>query len=197
MMERAPMWTVTKVIDFEGLVEHGKASGAVCHDGMPWSFEYMGQPVTHENDACYLVGLGPEQVRFERGDILLIGEDGTARVLKSPRVEWLEVDGAMTDVPVSISELKPRPGLDPAHPPSFPGIATQEQKASVCLSLRQFAELFLRGERFVVDADAEALPQEHQEGIAELLADAAFLIDGQTFKEASEAVARQREDTTP
>lgn len=76
-------WTVTRAVCFERLVEHGKLSGAPIHNGMPWSFEYMGLPVTHENDDCYLVGLGSEQVRFERSDTLLISEDGKPRVLKS------------------------------------------------------------------------------------------------------------------
>jgi hypothetical protein len=52
-------------ISFDGLVEHGKASGAPLTNGMPWSFEWMGHPVTHESDRCYLVGVSSLRVTPE------------------------------------------------------------------------------------------------------------------------------------
>ena len=70
---------VVEAITFDELVEYGISHGANVHDGMPWSFEYQGRPITHENNDCYLipsrmVELGT--VRFNRGDMLITNEDG-------------------------------------------------------------------------------------------------------------------------
>jgi hypothetical protein len=37
------------------LVQHGRDSGANIVGGMPWSFNYNGHPVTHENNQKYLI----------------------------------------------------------------------------------------------------------------------------------------------
>lgn len=46
-----------EIVTFEKLVEYGKNNGANIVNNMPWSFEYKGRPVTHENDEKYLVGV--------------------------------------------------------------------------------------------------------------------------------------------
>lgn len=46
---------MTQILTFDDLVAHGIKSGAECYDGMPWSFEFAGRQVTHENDKCYLM----------------------------------------------------------------------------------------------------------------------------------------------
>ena len=58
---------VVEAITFDELVKYGIASGAGCHNGMPWSFNYettretdtgpviVHHPITHENDDCYLI----------------------------------------------------------------------------------------------------------------------------------------------
>lgn len=67
---------VIEAATFEELVEHGKAQGATCHNGMPWSFDYKGQPVTHENDDCYLIPTLEGVMKFQRGDMLITGVKG-------------------------------------------------------------------------------------------------------------------------
>lgn len=59
-------------ITFDEFLEHGKKNaGPHIHDGIPWSFEYKGKPITHEHNNCYLVP-GPQgTMRFERGELLL------------------------------------------------------------------------------------------------------------------------------
>lgn len=59
-----------KPITFDELVDYGKKAGAVCVNGLPWSFTYQGFPVTHENDECYLITSGNVTVRFHKGDTL-------------------------------------------------------------------------------------------------------------------------------
>ena len=67
---------VVEAITFDELVEYGKANGGNVVDGMPWSFQYQGQPVTHENDNCYLIVFIGETIKFERGDMLVTDEKG-------------------------------------------------------------------------------------------------------------------------
>jgi hypothetical protein len=67
---------VIEAITFEELVEYGKASGANIVNGMPWSFEYHGQPITHENDRCYLISTLIGTMRLEPGDMLITGAKG-------------------------------------------------------------------------------------------------------------------------
>lgn len=67
---------IVEAITFDELVNIGKASGAPCYNGMPWSFNYQGQPITHENDNCYLIPTLEGTMRFERGDMLITGVKG-------------------------------------------------------------------------------------------------------------------------
>ncbi len=67
---------VIEAITFDELVEHGKSVGANIVNGMPWSFEYAGQPITHENDNCYLIPTLKGTMRFERGGMLITGVKG-------------------------------------------------------------------------------------------------------------------------
>lgn len=65
-----------EAITFDELVEHGKASAAVLHDGIPWSFTYKGHSITHERDDCYLIPTLEGAMQFTRGDVLITGIKG-------------------------------------------------------------------------------------------------------------------------
>jgi hypothetical protein len=67
---------VVNAITFEELVEFGISSGANIVNGMPWSFNYSGHPITHENDDCYLIPTLEGTMRFDRGDMLITGVKG-------------------------------------------------------------------------------------------------------------------------
>lgn len=67
---------VIEAITFEELVEHGVRSGAPIINNMPWSFSYAGQPITHENDNCYLIPTLEGTMKFQRGDMLVTGVKG-------------------------------------------------------------------------------------------------------------------------
>jgi len=73
-------------ITFNELVEHGKLNcGLNIVNGMPWSFNYKGHPITHENDKCYLIpvnGVGYE--KFTPNDILITDNSGQLHVLSFP-----------------------------------------------------------------------------------------------------------------
>jgi hypothetical protein len=67
---------VIEAITFEEFVEYGKNNGANIVNGMPWSFEYNGHPVTHENDECYLIPTLEGTHNFTPQDMLIIGVHG-------------------------------------------------------------------------------------------------------------------------
>ena len=69
---------VIEAITFDELVAHGRAQGAggLGANALPWSFEYAGHPITHENDSCYLIPTLEGTMRFERGDMLITGVKG-------------------------------------------------------------------------------------------------------------------------
>lgn len=67
---------VIEAITFEELVEYGKAHAASLVNGMPWSFDYQGQPITHENDQCYLIPTLEGTMRMDIGDMLITGVKG-------------------------------------------------------------------------------------------------------------------------
>jgi len=67
---------VIEAITFDELVAIGIGVGAPIHNGMPWSFVYMGQPINIESDDCYLVPTLEGTMRFERGAMLITGVKG-------------------------------------------------------------------------------------------------------------------------
>lgn len=68
---------IIDAISFNSLIKHGVSSGGNVVNGMPWSFEYKGVPITHENDRCYIIGdLG----RMAPGDALITMRDNTLRI---------------------------------------------------------------------------------------------------------------------
>lgn len=74
---------VIEAITFDELVAHGIASGAGCHNGMPWSFSYAGHPITHENDDCYLIPTLEGTMKMGRGDMLVTGLKGEIYPVKA------------------------------------------------------------------------------------------------------------------
>ena len=67
---------VIEAITFYELVEHGIASGGNVVNGMPWSFEYQGHTITHENDDCYLIPTLEGTMKFTPDDMLITGVQG-------------------------------------------------------------------------------------------------------------------------
>lgn len=83
-MKFRPIDRWMEALSFDELVEYGLENTTNVVNGMPWSFEYKradhpagvpGYPVTHENDDCYLVLTPDGTVRFERGKLLIVGDN--------------------------------------------------------------------------------------------------------------------------
>ena len=67
---------VIEAVTFEEFIEYGKQNGWNIVNGMPWSFEYNGHPVTHENDECYLIPTLEGTMNFTPDDMLITGVSG-------------------------------------------------------------------------------------------------------------------------
>ena len=67
---------IIEAITFEEFIEYGKTHGKNIINGMPWSFEYKGWPVTHENDECYMIPTLEGQYKFTPNDMLITGVKG-------------------------------------------------------------------------------------------------------------------------
>lgn len=68
---------VIEAITFNELVEYGLAHcGGHQHNDMPWSFEYKGHHITHEDDKCYLIPTLEGIMKFNKGDMLITGVKG-------------------------------------------------------------------------------------------------------------------------
>ena len=68
---------VIEAITFSELVEYGKTyPGVNIINGMPWSFDYKGHPITHENDECYIISTLEGLMHFKPKDMLITGVQG-------------------------------------------------------------------------------------------------------------------------
>ena len=67
---------VVEAITFDELVQHGIDSGAKIVDGMPWSFQYKGHPISHETDERYLIPTLEGVHNMTRKDVLITGVHG-------------------------------------------------------------------------------------------------------------------------
>jgi hypothetical protein len=61
---------IVEVITFDEFVEYGRNSGNPIYNGMCWSFEYNGIPVTHEDDNRYSICTSNGILSFTSDDIL-------------------------------------------------------------------------------------------------------------------------------
>lgn len=60
---------IVEAMTFGELIHYGLTQTENVYNNMPWSFEYMGIPITHETDDCYIIG-GTE--RFTKNHLLVI-----------------------------------------------------------------------------------------------------------------------------
>jgi hypothetical protein len=68
---------VIEAITFEEFVEQARQQPDVhIVNGMPWSFQYKGHAVTHENDECYLIPTKEGTMNFTPADMLITGVQG-------------------------------------------------------------------------------------------------------------------------
>ena len=67
---------IIEAITFKEFVEHGRNNGANIVNGMPWSFDYNGHLVTHENDERYLIPTLEGTHSFTPQDMLITGVSG-------------------------------------------------------------------------------------------------------------------------
>lgn len=67
---------IIEAITFQELVEHGKVNGGNIVNDMPWSFDFKGHQITHENDQCYLIPTLEGTHNMTPNDMLITGVKG-------------------------------------------------------------------------------------------------------------------------
>lgn len=60
---------IVEAITFDELMQYGLTQTENVYNNMPWLFEYMGVPIIHETDDCYIIG-GTD--RFTKNHLLVI-----------------------------------------------------------------------------------------------------------------------------
>lgn len=62
-----------EAITFDEFVQYGRDNGGNIVNNMPWSFQYKGYAVTHENDTRYLIlrPTEPHTLNFFTDDVLV------------------------------------------------------------------------------------------------------------------------------
>jgi hypothetical protein len=79
---------VAEVVTFDQFVQYGRDHGGNSVNDMPWSFNFRGHPVTHENDRCYLImGKPGQDLRLTPNDVLVINPDGSLTTVRAEPVE--------------------------------------------------------------------------------------------------------------
>lgn len=67
---------VIEAITFEELVKHGLENDANVVNEIPWSWNYNGHAITHENDQCYLIPTLEGTMKMTPNDMLITGVKG-------------------------------------------------------------------------------------------------------------------------
>lgn len=87
---------VVEAITFDELVKYGKENGGNIVNGMPWSFNYKGYPISHENDKCYLISTLEGTHHMTPNDMLVTDVEGEICPLK---LDIFEANYERFDVP--------------------------------------------------------------------------------------------------
>ena len=69
---------IVEAITFDELIQYWLKHTMNIYNNMPWSFEFMGVPVTHETDDCYIVGTE----EFTKNHLLVIKDNEISIVEK-------------------------------------------------------------------------------------------------------------------
>lgn len=69
---------IVEAVTFDELIQYGLEHTNNVYNNMPWSFEFMSIPVTHETDDCYIVGTE----RFTKNHLLVIKDNEISIVEK-------------------------------------------------------------------------------------------------------------------
>lgn len=67
---------VIEAMTFDEMVTYGKEHAESLHDGIPWSFEINGHPITHEDNERYLINTLEGTHNMTPKDMLIIGIEG-------------------------------------------------------------------------------------------------------------------------
>jgi len=73
---------VIEAFTFSEFVDIGKICAQSLVNGMPWSFQFRGRPITHETDTCYLIPTIEGTMKFTPDAMLIVGVKGEIYLCK-------------------------------------------------------------------------------------------------------------------
>jgi len=76
---------IVEAVTFDELIAYGLTQTDNVYNNMPWSFKYMGIPVTHETDDCYIIG---GDSRFTKNQLLII-KDNEVSIVEADAFELI------------------------------------------------------------------------------------------------------------
>lgn len=68
---------IVEALSFDELIQYGLTQTDNVYNNMPWSFKYMGVPITHETDDCYIIG---GYTKFTKNQMLVV-KDGELQIV--------------------------------------------------------------------------------------------------------------------
>lgn len=74
---------IVEALSFDELIQYGLTQTDNVYNNMPWSFKYMGIPITHETDDCYIIG---EYTKFTKNQMLVV-KDGELQIVDADAFE--------------------------------------------------------------------------------------------------------------
>ena len=99
---------IIEAITFDELLQYGRENGSNIVNDMPWSFNYKGHPITHENDECYLIPTLEGTHNFTPQDMLITGVQGEIYPCKIDIFEatYEKVEEDINNSTINCSECK-------------------------------------------------------------------------------------------
>lgn len=82
---------VVEAVSFDDLIKYGLTQTDNIYNNKPWSFTYMGLPVTHETDDCYIIGdnmsITENQMLVLKGNEISIVDKDAFEIIAEPLEE--------------------------------------------------------------------------------------------------------------
>ena len=72
-MKYAKVPEAVEITTFDEFIKYGEEHSTNSVDGVVWSFEFNGHPVTHETDQCYIITTIDDMFSFTPDFVLAVG----------------------------------------------------------------------------------------------------------------------------
>lgn len=137
--------------DFEQFVAYGREKVQAPEDTMPWSFDFYGWAVTHENNDRYILSKGSRSINFLRGDTLEVHPDGNVVNTAAPAIGIHDV--AIAAEQTAATETTIKSSESPAPSP-----ITAEQSVETKVAAQEITHVEATQQLSAMEAEGGAQP---------------------------------------